>query len=121
MFTKKWLDSRMEHVLRIGWVERKDIRFFWNAADEYKAMLIALSKDCPLKEVAFVLGLSWETLRRDREILGILGVHGGPRRKRMYWFCGESLSCDDIAIRTGTNYNTAYARLNRKNNGRKQA
>lgn len=105
-----WLRTRKEMLMQIGWVEPENMHFFWNINDEYKAMLAALSKDCQLQEIAGLFKVSVGTIQRDKYMLGLTKKTpgGSNRKKRMFAYKGQLLTCAEIAALEGVGYNTAY-------------
>lgn len=109
----EWIESRREFMARIGWTreELNDDDF----VAEYRAMLIALKKACTIQGMAYTLGSTAPTIRRDRLLLGICATKrgGNNRNVRLYSHNNKLMTCQQVADFEGCGYNTAYARLNR--------
>lgn len=105
-----WLRTRKEMLMQIGWIEPESLHFFWNISDEYRDMLAALGKECQLQEIAGLLKCSVGTIQRDKQYTGLTKPTpgGSNRKKRMFSYKGQLLSCAEIAAREGVGYNTAY-------------
>lgn len=106
-----WLSSRREFMARIGWTDEGmyDAEF----PNEYRAMLIALKKDCTVRGIAYTLGSTAATIHKDRERLGIRAKkRGGVQRKhRLFSHANKLMTCQQVADLNGCCYATAYRRL----------
>ena len=112
-----WLESRREFMARIGWLSGDGLCRLTadNFVAEYRAMLIALKKACTIQGMAYTLGSTAPTIRRDRLLLGICATKrgGNNRNVRLYSHNNKLMTCQQVADFEGCGYNTAYARLNR--------
>lgn len=110
----EWLESRREFMARIGWLSRVDVNAIF-LAEEYRAMLIALKKECTVQGIASTLGSSWATIRNDRKLLGITAERrgGAQRKNRLFSYNNKLMTCQEIADLNGCCYDTAYGRLTR--------
>ena len=110
-FTKLWIATRREFMGRIGWtsVELTDTEF----VAEYRAMLIALKKECTGNGMAYVLGSTAQTLINDRKMMGIIARKRGGSNVpiRLFSHKNKLMSCQQVAASEGCSYNAAYARL----------
>lgn len=105
--SKKWLESRIDFMKMVGWAES-----YTDPVNEYRAMLIALKKDCTNDGIGYMLCTTGKTIITDRSILGLTAKKGGANRKtRMFSHRGKLLSCEQVAKKEGCCYNTAYGRL----------
>lgn len=107
----EWLESRHYFMDRIGWT-REEL----NGDDfvaEYRAMLIALKKDCTVRGIAYTLGTSYSSLMKDRQFLGITALtRGGTQVPPRYFVHNNQLmTCQQVADLHGCCYATAYRRL----------
>jgi hypothetical protein len=108
-----WIESRREFMVRIGWTDAELLNDEF--ISEYRVMLIALKKACTIQGIAYTLGSTAPTIRRDRILLGICATKrgGNNRNVRLYSHDNKLMTCQQVADFEGCGYNTAYARLNR--------
>lgn len=100
----------------IGWLSNRAIAPIFNDDDfvtEYRAMLIALKKDCTVRGIAYTLGTSYSSLMKDRQFLGITALtRGGTQVPPRYFVHNNQLmTCQQVADLHGCCYSTAYRRL----------
>ena len=112
----EWLESRREFMARIGWLSSRAIAPIFNDDDfvaEYRAMLIALKKECTVTGVAAILGSAFSTIQKDRQRLGITAetIRGKQVPPRYFIHNNKPMTCQQIADLHGCCYSTAYARL----------
>lgn len=123
----EWLSSRREFMARIGWLSIKPGLYstystsnyaFYRARDfafeeEYRAMLIALKKDCTVRGIAYTLGSTYSTIMKDRQFLGITALTRGGTQvpPRLFSHNNKMMTCQQVADLNGCCYATAYARL----------
>ena len=108
----EWLESRREFMLRIGWIN-KERMYDTEFPNEYRAMLIALKKDCTVTGIAYTLGSTYATIMKDRKRLGIANARRGGKcvPQRLFSHNNRLMTCQQVANLNGCCYATAYARL----------
>ena len=107
----EWIESRHMFMDRIGWT-REEL----NGDDfvaQYRAMLIALKKDCTVTGIAYTLGSTYSTIMKDRKRLGIANARRGGKcvPQRLFSHNNKLMTCQQVADLNGCCYATAYARL----------
>lgn len=110
---ERWLESRKKFIALIGWTPASFELSETQAVAEYRAMLVALKKECTCRGIATMLDSTEPTIRRDRKFLGVVAPqHGGRQRPmRLFNFDGRQLTCQEIADLEKCKYQTAYYRL----------
>lgn len=106
-----WIETRQEFMARVGWCgpglsDQETV-------DEYRAMLVAMKRDCTVPGMAWTLGTAYNTLMRDRQRLRIANARRGGKcfPLRMFAHKGKLMTCQQVADQEGCGYNTAYYRL----------
>lgn len=111
----EWLESRREFSERAGWLSGVELCRLYDAefVAEYRAMLIALKKDCTVRGIAYTLGSTYSTIMKDRQFLGITAMTRGGTQvpPRLFSHNNKMMTCQQVADLNGCCYATAYARL----------
>lgn len=112
---EEWLASRLEFMARIGWLTGVELcRLSGDEfTAEYRAMLIALKKDCTVRGIAYTLGSTYSTIMKDRQFLGITALTRGGTQvpPRLFSHNNKMMTCQQVADLNGCCYATAYRRL----------